>query len=81
MNESRFTSATLLLVDDDPSIIQAASRLLSEFGRCRFARSAADALRLLRREPVDLVLLDAEMTSALASLLKMLLRQCMGTAE
>lgn len=61
MNESRPTPATLLLVDDDPSIIQAASRLLSDFGRCRFARSAADALRLLRQEPVDLVLLDAEM--------------------
>lgn len=61
MNESRSTSATLLLVDDDPSIIQAASRLLSGFGRCRFARSAADALRLLRQEPVDLVLMDAEM--------------------
>lgn len=53
--------AKLLLVDDDPSVIQAASRLLTEFGRCRFARSAADALRLLRSEPVDLVLLDAEM--------------------
>lgn len=61
MNELSSTSATLLLVDDDPSIIQAASRLLSDFGRCRFARSAADALRLLRQEPVDLVLLDAEM--------------------
>ena len=55
------TSITLLLVDDDPSIIQAASRLLSDLGRCRFARSGADALRLLRSEPVDLVLLDAEM--------------------
>lgn len=53
--------AKLLLVDDDPSVIQAASRLLAEFGRCQFARSAADALRLLRSEPVDLVLLDAEM--------------------
>lgn len=52
---------TLLLVDDDPSIIQATSRLLSDLGRCRFARSGADALRLLRSEPVDLVLLDAEM--------------------
>lgn len=61
MNELSSPSATLLLVDDDPSIIQAASRLLSDFGRCRFARSAADALRLLRQEPVDLVLLDAEM--------------------
>jgi diguanylate cyclase (GGDEF)-like protein len=61
MNDSASPPATLLLVDDDPSIIQAASRLLSDFGRCRFARSATDALRLLRNEPVDLVLLDAEM--------------------
>ena len=61
MNELPPTSATLLLVDDDPSIIQATSRLLSDFGRCRFALSAVDALRLLRQEPVDLVLLDAEM--------------------
>lgn len=55
------TPAKLLLVDDDPSIIQATSRLLSDFGRCRFALSAVDALRLLRQEPADLVLLDAEM--------------------
>lgn len=61
MNEPSPKLATLLLVDDDPSIILAASRLLSDFGRCRFARNAADALRLLRQEPVDLVLLDAEM--------------------
>lgn len=61
MTEPSPTSTTLLLVDDDPSIILAASRLLSDFGRCRFARSAADALRLLRQEPVDLVLLDAQM--------------------
>jgi len=61
MNENTSPPATLLLVDDDPSIIQVASRLLSDFGRCRFARSAADALRLVRNEPVDLVLLDAEM--------------------
>jgi diguanylate cyclase (GGDEF)-like protein len=53
--------AELLLVDDDPSIIQAASRLLADLGRCRFARRADVALRLLRSEPVDLVLLDAEM--------------------
>lgn len=61
MNEPSPVSATLLLVDDDPSIIQAASRLLSNLGRCRFARNAIDALRMLRQEPVDLVLLDAEM--------------------
>lgn len=61
MPDTANRSASLLLVDDDPSIIQAASRLLSEFGRCRFARSATDALRMLRQEPVDLVLLDAEM--------------------
>lgn len=51
----------LLLVDDDPAIIRVTSRLLGDLGRCRFARSASDALRLLRTEPVDLVLLDAEM--------------------
>lgn len=51
----------LLLVDDDPGIIQATSRLLADFGRCRFARSAVDALRMLQAERVDLVLLDAEM--------------------
>lgn len=61
MPETLASTATLLLVDDDPSIIQAANRLLSDFGRCRFARSAIDALRLLRNEPVDLMLLDAQM--------------------
>lgn len=53
--------ATLLLVDDDSAVIQACSRLLADFGRCRFARQAADAWRILNEERIELVLLDAEM--------------------
>ncbi|OUL98753.1 diguanylate cyclase domain-containing protein [Variovorax sp. JS1663] len=53
--------ASLLLVDDDPSIIQVLSRILSDYTVVRFATSGADALRLSREERPDLILLDAQM--------------------
>jgi len=51
----------LLLVDDDPIAIEVLSRMLSGFARLRFARTGAQALRLLREHCPDLMLLDAEM--------------------
>ncbi len=52
---------SILLVDDDPAVIQVLSKTLSGLGRLRFATSGADALRLVQQEVPDLLLLDAEM--------------------
>ncbi|MBU1357888.1 MAG: diguanylate cyclase [Gammaproteobacteria bacterium] len=51
----------ILLVDDDPSMIQMLGRALSGTGQLRFATSGAAALRQVREFPPDLVLLDAQM--------------------
>ena len=51
----------LLLVDDDPSAILVLSRMLARYPDQRFATSGAEALRLARESPPDLILLDAEM--------------------
>ncbi|MFT7773151.1 response regulator [Roseateles sp.] len=51
----------LMLVDDDPTIIQALGQILGGFARLRFARSAADAERLVSEQAPALMLLDAEM--------------------
>jgi len=53
--------ASLLLVDDDPSIIQVLSRILSDYSTLRFATSGADALQLSKEATPDLILLDAQM--------------------
>ena len=53
--------ASLLLVDDDPKLVQLMARLLGDLGRIRFATSGEAALRQARAERPDLILLDAEM--------------------
>ena len=53
--------ASILLVDDDPTIIQVLGRMLSDYSTLRFATSGADALALSRESPPDLILLDAQM--------------------
>ena len=53
--------ASLLLVDDDPKLVQLMGRLLGDLGRIRFATSGEAALRQARAERPDLILLDAEM--------------------
>lgn len=52
---------SILMVDDDPTVIQVLSKCLSGIGRLRFATSGAMALRLASADVPDLVLLDAEM--------------------
>lgn len=52
---------SVLLVDDDVTVIQVLSKTLSSIARLRFATRGEDALRLARESPPDLVLLDAEM--------------------
>ena len=51
----------ILVVDDDPGIIQLIGRILCSVGSLRFATNGADALRLAEESVPDLVLLDAEM--------------------
>lgn len=51
----------ILLVDDDPGMIQMVGRILSPVAHVRFATRGEAALRQLRDAPADLVLLDAEM--------------------
>ena len=53
--------ASLLLVDDDPTIIQVLSRILSDYSSVRFATTGADALQLADEERPDLILLDAQL--------------------
>jgi diguanylate cyclase (GGDEF)-like protein len=55
------TNSDILLVDDDPGSIQVMARIIADVGNLRFATNGADALRLAREFPPDLVLLDAEM--------------------
>jgi diguanylate cyclase (GGDEF)-like protein len=52
---------SLLVVDDDPSLIQLMGLLLGDMGNIRFATSGAAALRMAQSERPDLILLDAEM--------------------
>ncbi|MCX8956802.1 two-component system response regulator GlrR [Erwinia psidii] len=55
-------SATLLLVDDDPSLLKLLGmRLSSEGFRVLTAESGPEALRILPRETVDLVISDLRM--------------------
>lgn len=51
----------ILLVDDDPSVIQVMAHQLAGVGQRRFATSGEMALRAARANKPDLVLLDAEM--------------------
>ncbi|GAB7203732.1 hypothetical protein OS21_02210 [Dickeya oryzae] len=64
-NEKRMTtrkSATLLLVDDDPSLLKLLGmRLTSEGFTVITATSGQEALRLLLREKIDLVISDLRM--------------------
>jgi diguanylate cyclase (GGDEF)-like protein len=56
-----FNSATILIVDDDPSIIMATSKALLGIGRIVFATSGCRALELAESEMPDIILLDIEM--------------------
>ena len=52
---------SILLVDDDPTVIRILSHILSGFEPLRFATSGRMALRLAREAVPDLVLLDLDM--------------------
>jgi diguanylate cyclase (GGDEF)-like protein len=52
---------SILIVDDDPRLVQVMGQILSEVGELRFATNGEDALRLAHESTPDLILLDAEM--------------------
>lgn len=52
---------SLLIVDDDTTTLRILSKALNGLGQIRFATAGDEALRLVRENPPDLVLLDAEM--------------------
>lgn len=52
---------SILLVDDDPTVIRIFSRILNDYTPLRFATSGHVALKLARETPPDLVMLDVEM--------------------
>ncbi len=54
-------ASNILLVDDEPGMIQLMARILSGIGQLRFATSGAAALQRAREAVPDLMLLDAEM--------------------
>lgn len=54
-------TAQLLLVDDDPGMIQVMAKALTGLGRLRFATSGGQALAQMNEAPPDVVLLDADM--------------------
>lgn len=55
------SDASILIVDDDRDAVRVLARVLHGFGDLRFATGGAEALKLLRAQPADLVLLDHEM--------------------
>ncbi len=53
--------AKILIVDDEPSVIQLMRKTLSGMGELRYATGGGDALALVAADPPDLILLDANM--------------------
>lgn len=62
MLEASNSSARILVVDDEPEILNVFSDLLSEHYECSTASSAEDALALLREQSFNLVISDITMT-------------------
>lgn len=58
---SRTRSAKVFVVDDDATVLAALVTILQPAFEVRVARNGSDALRLIRQEPPDLVLLDVNL--------------------
>jgi diguanylate cyclase (GGDEF)-like protein len=52
---------SILLVDDDPTVITVLGQVLQEYGRVRFATTGTEALRMVQQFPIDLMMLDIEL--------------------
>ena len=59
--ETEHLDVTILIVDDDPSIIVTTSKALNGLGKIIFATNGPDALMLAETKLPDVILLDAEM--------------------
>ena len=55
--------AKILIVDDEPAVIQLMRKTLTGMGELRYATGGEDALALVAADPPDLILLDANMPS------------------
>lgn len=51
----------ILIVDDDPSVILALRKVLSEVGNCHFANNGLEALERVQSAPPSLILLDIQL--------------------
>ena len=58
------TLPSILLVDDDPTVIRVLARILCGLAHLRFATNGEEALQRARESVPDLVLLDAQMPGA-----------------
>jgi DNA-binding NtrC family response regulator len=68
--------ATVLFVDDDPSVTQAVVRVLrQEHFECVTANSAAGALEILQQRPVDVLVSDERMPATSGSELLAIVRE------
>ncbi|HET6787527.1 MAG TPA: diguanylate cyclase [Aquabacterium sp.] len=61
MGELQVDSGSILIIDDDPVVVQGLGRMVSELGAVRFALSGEQGLQMAREAHPDLILLDAEM--------------------
>lgn len=61
LNASQTAEQDILIVDDDPLIVQSLAKVLATSARLRFAIRGDQALELMKVSPPDLVLLDAHM--------------------
>jgi two-component system cell cycle response regulator len=60
--EKLFMQTKILVVDDDPSIVDILCKMITNMGfTCRTARDGEEALELLRNEPFDIILTDIRM--------------------
>lgn len=55
------SSGSILIVDDDPVVVQVLGKMLSELGHVRFALSGEQGIKMAREAPPDLILLDGDM--------------------
>jgi diguanylate cyclase (GGDEF)-like protein len=55
------TLPTILIVDDDPTLVQMMGQMLTNVATIRFATSGEAAIKQVQREKPDLILMDAEM--------------------
>ena len=61
MIENRNVQARILLVDDEPTNLRVLRHVLQDHYKLSFARSGQDALKLVEKEDIDLILLDVMM--------------------